>query len=105
MPDAVEIARANRVLCRTMIEAAGFHAVDYEEDGAVWERVLASGDCLVLAVRETALFGEPALEEWTLARFLTDGTPGGSAGPMTLSEALDVAGALAGLPRHAWRLL
>ena len=33
----------------------GFHAVDYEEDGAAWERMFPEGDCLVLAVRETAL--------------------------------------------------
>ena len=49
------------------------------------------GDCLVLAVRGSALFGKPERKEWTLTRFLKDGAPGGSAGPVTLGEALDVA--------------
>ena len=62
-----------------------------------WERMLPSGDCLVLAVWKTALFGKPERKEWTFVRF-TDDTPGGDAGPMTLSEALDVARTLSGLP-------
>lgn len=63
------------------------------------------GDCLVLAVRETVLFGRPERKEWTLTRFLKDGTPGGSTQPVTLGEALDVARTLSGLPRFAWGLL
>ncbi len=50
IPEAADVTEADRVQCRTLIEAAGFHAVDYEDDGASWERVLAEGDCLVLAV-------------------------------------------------------
>jgi len=96
---------ADRLQCRALIEAAGFHAVDYEEDGAAWERMLPADDCLVLAVRETALFGRPERKEWTLTRFLKDGTPGGSAGPVTLGEALDVTRTLSGLPPFAWGLL
>ena len=103
--EADDLTEADRIRCRALIEAAGFHAVDYEEDGAVWERMLPGGDCLVLAVRETALFGKPERKEWTLTRFLKDGTPGGSAGPVTLGEALDVARTLSALPRFAWGLL
>ena len=79
--------------------------MDYEEDGAAWERVFREGDCLVLAVRVSALFGKPERKEWTLTRFLKDGAPGGSAGPVTLGEALDVARTLSALPRFAWGLL
>ena len=102
---ADHVTEADRIRCRALIEAAGFHAVDYEEDGAAWERMFPEGDCLVLAVQETALFGKPERKEWTFTRFLKDGTPGGFAGPMTLGEALDVARTLSGLPRFAWGLL
>ena len=99
------MTEADRIRCRALIEAAGFHAVDYEEDGAAWERMFPDGDCLVLAVRGSALFGNPERMDWTLTRFLKDGTPGGSAGPVTLGEATDVARTLSGLPRFAWGLL
>ena len=102
---AVDVTEADRIRCRALIEAGGFSAVDYEEDGAAWERMFAEGDCLVLAVRETALFGKPERKEWTLTRFLKDGTPGGSAGPVTLGEALNVARTLSELPPFAWGLL
>ena len=98
VPEASDVTEADRIRCRTLIEAAGFHAVDYEEDGAAWERVFREGDCLVLAVRGSALFGKPERKEWTLTRFLKDGAPGGSAGPVTLGEALDVARTLSELP-------
>ena len=81
IPEAADVTEADRLRCRALIEAASFYAVDYEDDGACWERVLPNGDCLVLAVWETALFGKPERKEWTLTRFLKDGTPGGSAGP------------------------
>jgi hypothetical protein len=55
IPEAADVTEADRQHCRALIEAAGFHAVDYEEDGAAWERMLPEGDCLVLAVRETSL--------------------------------------------------
>ena len=105
IPEASDVTEADRIRCRALIEAAGFFAVDYEEDGAAWERMLPEGDCLVLAVRETALFGKPEREEWTLTRILKDGKPGGFAGPVTLGEALGVARTLSGLPRFAWGLL
>ena len=105
IPEASDVTEADRIRCRALIEAAGFHAVDYEEDGAAWERMFREGDCLVLAVRESTLFGKPERKEWTLTRFLKDGTRGGSAGPVTLGEALDVARTLSGLPRFAWGLL
>ena len=88
IPEAADVTEADRIQCRTLIEAAGFRAVDYEDDGATWERMMPGGDCLVLAVWESALFGKPARQEWTLARFMKDGTPGDVAGPLTLSEAL-----------------
>ncbi len=103
--EADDVSEADRMRCRTLIEAAGFHEVDYEERGAAWERMLPEGDCLVLAVRETSLFGKPECKEWTLTRLLKDGTPGGSAEPVTLGEALDVARTLSGLPRFASGLL
>ena len=105
IPEAADVTELDRFRCRALIEAEGFHAVDYEEDGAAWERLMPGGDCLVLAVQEQVLFGKPERQEWTLTRFLADGTPGGFAGPATLGEALDVARALAGLPRVAWGLL
>ncbi len=103
--EAADVTEPDRVRCRALIEAEGFHAVDYEEDGAAWERMMPGGDCLVLAVHESVLFGKPERKEWTLTRFLDDGTPGGFAGPVTLDEALDVTRALTGLPRFAWGLL
>ena len=105
IPEAADVTEADCKQCRALIEAAGFHAVDYEEDGAAWERMFPEGDCLVLAVHETSLFGNPEGKEWTLTRFLRDGTPGGSAEPVTLSEALDLARTLSRLPRFAWGLL
>jgi len=87
-PEAADVTEADRVQCRTLIEAAGFRAVDYEDDGESWERVLADGDCLALAVGESALFGKPDRREWTLARFNKDGSLGGFVHQMTLREAL-----------------
>jgi hypothetical protein len=103
--EADDVTEADRTWCRTLIEAAGFHEVDYEEDGAAWERMFPEGDCLVLTAQETALFGKPERKLWTLTRFLKDGTPGGSTQPVSLGEALDVARALSRLPRFAWGLL
>ena len=76
--EADDVTEADRIRCRALIEAAGFHAVDYEEDGAAWERMFPEGDCLVLAVQETALFGKPERKEWTFTRFLKDGRPAAS---------------------------
>jgi len=98
IPEAADITEADRVQCRTLIEAAGFHAVDYEEEGATWERLLAEGECLVLAVWESALFGKPDRREWTLARYNKDGTLGDFAGPMILADALERAAAFVVLP-------
>lgn len=103
--EADDVTEADRMRCRALIKSAGFHAVDYEEDGAAWERMFPEGDCLVLTARGAALFGEPEAREWTLTRFLSDGTPGGSSRPVTLGEALDVVRTLSGLPRFAWGLL
>ena len=103
--EAGDVTEADRIQCRALIEAAGFHAVDYEEDGEAWERMFLEGDCLVLVKRGSALFGKPERKEWTLTRFLKDGAPGGSAGPATLGEVLDVARTLSELPRFAWGLL
>jgi hypothetical protein len=88
IPEAADVTEADHLQCRTLIEAAGFHAVDYEDDGATWECVRADGDCLVLAVWESALFGKPDRREWTLARYNKDGTLGDFAGPMILGDAL-----------------
>jgi hypothetical protein len=103
IPEAADVTEADRLQCRTLIEAAGFHAVDYEDDGATWERVLADGECLVLAVWESALFGKPDRREWTLARYNKDGTLGDFAGPMLLHDALVRAGAFAVLPLFSLR--
>ena len=104
IPEAADVTEADRIGCRSLIEAAGFHAVDYEDDGACWERMLEGGDCLVLAVWESALFGKPERREWTLARFLKDGTLGDFAGPVTLREALLRAATFLGLPLLSpWR--
>ena len=105
IPEAADVTEDDRLRCRALIEAASFYAVDYEDDGACWERLLPNGDCLVLAVWKTGLFGKPERKEWTLTRFPKDGTRGGSAGPATLGEALDLARTLSGLPRFAWGLL
>ncbi|WP_147157342.1 hypothetical protein [Reyranella soli] len=86
------MTEADRQRCRALIEAASFYAVDYERDGACWERVLPSGDCLVLAVWKSALFGKPEREEWTLVRYTGRGTLGDETGPMTLRNALMRAG-------------
>lgn len=98
IPEAADVTEADRLQCRTLIEAAGFHAVDYEDDGATWERVLAEGDCLVLAVWESALFGKTDRREWTLARYNKDGTLGDLDGPLMLADALVRAATYAVLP-------
>ena len=59
IPEAADVTEADRLQCRTLIEAASFYAVDYEDDGACWERLLPNGDCLVLAVWKSGLFGKP----------------------------------------------
>jgi hypothetical protein len=51
-------------------------------------RVLPSGDCLVLAVWKSALFGKPERKEWILVRYTGHGTLGDETDPMTLHEAL-----------------
>jgi hypothetical protein len=70
----------------------------------VLERVLPSGECLVLAVWKSGLFGKPGREEWTLIRY---GTLGDETGPMTLHEGLSRIAALAGAaatgPGARWR--
>lgn len=86
--EAHDVTDADRARCRALIEAAGFCAVDYESDGACWERLLPGGDCLVLAVLQSALYGKPERKEWTLVRYTANGTPGHPFGPMTLREAL-----------------
>jgi hypothetical protein len=96
IPEATDVTEADRVQCRSLIEAAGFYAVDYERDGACWERVLPSGECLVLAVWKSGLFGKPGREEWTLIRYRGNGTLGDETGPMTLHEGLSRIAALAG---------
>ena len=88
IPEAADVTEADRQLCRALIEAANFYPVDYEDDGECWERVLPSGDCLVLAVWKTGLFGKPGRKEWTLVRYTGCGTLGDETGPMTLHEAL-----------------
>jgi len=88
IPEAADVTEADRQLCRALIGAANFYAVDYERDGACWERVLPSGDCLVLAVWKTGLFGKPERKEWTLVRYTGSGTLGDETGPMTLRDAL-----------------
>ena len=98
VPEAADVTEEDRIRCHALIVAAGFHAVDYEDDGAVWERVLASGECLALAVWESALFGKPKRREWTLARYREDGTLGELTGPFTLAEALVRAATFAVLP-------
>lgn len=85
--EAHDVTDADRLRCRNLIEAAGFHAVDYDSDGACWERLLPSGDCLVLAASKSALFGKPERKEWTLIRYARNGTPGHSSSPLTLHEA------------------
>jgi hypothetical protein len=88
IPEAADVTETDRQLCRTLIEAASFYAVDYERDGACWERVLPNGDCLVLAVWKSGLFGKPERQEWILVRYTGSGMLGDETGPMTLHEAL-----------------
>ena len=47
IPEAADVTEDDRLRCRTLIETASFYAVDYEDDGACWERLLPNGDCLV----------------------------------------------------------
>jgi len=96
--EAPDVTDADRARCRSLIEAAGFHMVDYEEAGAAWERVVEDGECLVLAVWETALFGKPERQEWTLARYNKDGALGDFTGPLTLADALLRAATFSVLP-------
>ena len=105
IPEAADVTEADRVQCRAMIEAAGFCSVDYDEDGEVWERMLAEGDCLALAVWQSALFGKPERREWTLARYNKDGTLGDFTGPLTLGEALVRAATFSVLPLFSPRRL
>ena len=93
IPEAADVTEADRLQCRALIEAAGFYAVDYEDDGACWERLLPSGECLALAVRKSRLFGNAARKEWCLARYTRRGTLADETGPMTLREALSRAAA------------
>ena len=99
IPEAADVTEADRQLCRALIEAENFYAVDYEGDGACWERVLPSGDCLVLAVWKSALFGKPERKEWTLVRYTGRGMLGDEIGPMTLHEALSRVADLTALRR------
>ena len=103
IPEAADVTETDRLQCRELIEAAGFHAVDYEDDGAAWERVLTDGECLVLAVWGSALFGKSERREWTLDRYNKDGTLGDHIGPVTLPHALVRVAAYAVLPLFAPR--
>ena len=103
IPEAADVTEADRLQCRTLIEAASFYAVDYDDDGACWERMLPSGDCLVLAVWKSALFGKPERKESTLVRYTGRGTLGDETGPMTLLEALSRVGCSHGGRRKAPR--
>ena len=94
IPEAADVTEDDRRRCRDLIEAASFFAVDYEDDGACWERVLPNGDCLVLAVWKMGLFGKPGRKEWTPVRYIGRGTVGDETGPMTLHEALSRVAAL-----------
>ena len=96
IPEAADVTEADRLQCRTLIKAASFNAVDYDDDGACWERVLPSGDCVVLAVWKARLFGKPDRREWTLVRYTGHDPLGDETGPMTLHEALSRVAALAG---------
>lgn len=100
IPEAADVTEADRLQTRTLIEAANFHAVDYEDDGACWERLLPSGVCLVLAVWKSALFGKPERQEWTLVCYTGHGTQSDESGPMTLHEALSRIAAITALPRR-----
>jgi len=101
IPEAADVTEADRRQCRTLIEAASFCAVDHGEDGANWERVLPNGDCLVLAVWKSGLFGKPERNEWTLVRYKGRGTLGDEIGPMTLHEALSRIADLTALRRYS----
>lgn len=94
-PEAHDVTEADRLECRMLIEAAGFCEVDYESEGACWERLLPNGDCLVLAVWKATLFGKPGRREWTLVRYTGLGTRGDTSGPMRLPEALSLVAAVA----------
>ena len=94
IPEAADVTEDDRLRCRTLIEAASFYSVDYEDDGACWERLLPNGDCLVLAVWKTGLFGKPERKEWILVCYTGRGTFGEETGPMNLHEALSCVGAL-----------
>jgi hypothetical protein len=94
IPEAADVTEDDRLCCRTLIGAASFYAVDYEDDGACWERLLPNGDCLVLAVWKSGLFGKAARKEWTLVRYTGRGTLADESGPMTLHEALSHSAAL-----------
>jgi len=101
IPEAADVTEADRLQCRTLIEAANFYAVDYESDGACWERVLPSGECLVLAVWKSGLIGKPERKEWTLVRYTGHGMLGDETGPLTLGDALSRVSAFTALPRRA----
>ena len=94
IPEAADVTEDDRPQCRTLIEAASFYAVNYDDDGACWERLLPNGDCLVLAVWKSGLVGKAARKEWTLVRYTGRGTLGDETGPMTLHEALSRVAAL-----------
>ena len=99
--EAADVTEADRLQCRALIEAASFYEVDYEDEGACWERLLPNGNCLVLAVWKTGLFGKPERKEWTLARYTGRGTLGEETGPITLHEALSHVAALTARSRRA----
>ena len=103
IPEAADVTEADRLECRRLIEAAGFYDVDYEEDGACWEHVLSNGDCLVLAVWKSGLFGKPGRKEWTLVCFTGRGTLGDETGPMTLYDALSHVAAVTAVTKKGAR--
>jgi hypothetical protein len=86
IPEAADVTEADRLQCRTLIEAASFYAVDHGDDGACWERVLPNGDRLVLAVWKSGLYGKPGRKEWTLVRYTGRGTLGDETRPTTLMK-------------------
>lgn len=98
LPEASDVTDAHRAQCRKLIEAAGFHMVNYEEAGAAWERIVGDGECLVLTAWEAVLFGKPERQEWTLARYNKDGSLGDITGPVILADALTRATTFAVLP-------
>jgi hypothetical protein len=86
--EAGDVTEADRIECRRLIQACGFHLVDYEQNGATWERIVGDGECLVLAVWAKVPYGKPERQEWTLARYNKDGSLDDFAGRLTLAEAL-----------------